>query len=507
VRWGPRFGIILAAASFLIYAATVFALPQVRDNSYPCERNSIAAAVTNVVYGQRLGTVYWGVLDLYLKNFDAPLEQLLRDTPGLGTTHPTPPAGYLMKTTEDGNGVGYLVVASTAFRVFGLHAWALPLTMLILMALSAALFLERHSGTVALVVTAYFSALTVMLFTPLMTVPAYAINIPVAGIRYFSLLTVLPAIHILLDTVGTAPTQPAALQRQTIMLGVQVAILVMATLVRGSMTAVIAAIAVVACVIAWRHRGDRCRLQPLRRKATVMALTALGLIAAIALWVPDNYIKQGRFGTVIWHRITLSLGLDEAFPYPGLKEMFPCEKFIPEGILPGTPDRNGHCMWLAYVVEHHIPTNTIATQTYGGNYEAGLRDAFFKIAWRYPSQVLKTFLIVKPTYIFWSLGASLAFDFSHFAPSAISLLLASLAVLLVSAIAAAPPLSQLSRVAGVAILCAACTLPPLIAVWAMPHTSADLLLLCLLLASLALGAIPQALQAALRRTHSAPAPA
>ena len=200
VRWRPRFGIILAVASFLIYAATVFALPQVRDNSYPCERSSIAAAVTNVVYGQRLGTVYWGLLDLYLKNFDVPLEQLLSDTPGLGSAHPTPPAGYLMKTTEDGNGVGYLVVATTAFRVFGLHAWALPLTMLILMALSGALFLGRHSGALAAVVTMYFSALTVMLFTPLMTVPAYAINIPVAGIRYFSLLTVLPAIHILLDT-------------------------------------------------------------------------------------------------------------------------------------------------------------------------------------------------------------------------------------------------------------------------------------------------------------------
>ena len=99
VRWGPRFGIVLAVASFLIYAAAVFVLPQVRDNSYPCERSSIAAAVTNVLYRQRLGTVYWGVLDLYLKNVDAPLEQVLRDTPGLGRAHPKPPAGYLMKTT------------------------------------------------------------------------------------------------------------------------------------------------------------------------------------------------------------------------------------------------------------------------------------------------------------------------------------------------------------------------------------------------------------------------
>jgi hypothetical protein len=489
----------------LIYAATVVALPQVRDNSYPCERSSIAAAVTNVLYGQRVGTVYSGILDLYLKSFDVPLEKLLRDTPGIGSDHPTPPAGYLMKTTGDGNGVGYLVVASAAFRVFGLHAWALPLAMLILMVVSAALFLRRHSGALAGVVTTYFAALTVMLFTPLMTVPAYASNIPVAGIRYFSLLTVLPAIHILLDILDGRPTQSAELRWQNIMLAAQAAILVMAILVRGSMTAVIAAIVVVMCIIAWRHRGGSGRVRPLRRKATVMGLTALGLVVAIALWVPDNYIKQGRFGTVIWHRITLSLGIDEAFPYPGVKEMFPCEKYIPEGILPGTPDRNGHCMWLAYVVEHHIPIDTIATQTYGGNYEAVLRDAFFRIAWRYPREVLKTFLIVKPAYIFWSVRTSLAFDLSGFSPLTIGLLLASLVVFLVNAIAAALPLSRLPRIAGVTALCGVCTLPPVIAVWAFPTTGADILLFCLLLFGLALGAIPQAVQATLRRTQSAPA--
>ena len=148
-----------------------------------------------------------------------------------------------------------------------------------------------------------------------------------------------------------------------------------------------------------------------------MGLTALVMLAGIALWVPDNYIKQGRFGTVIWHRITLSLGVDQAFPYPGVREMFPCEKYVPEGIQPGTPDRNGHCMWLAYAIEHHIPIDTIATQTYGGRYEAGLRDAFFRIAGRYPMQVLKVFLFVKPKYIFWSIGASLVFDFSAIRPS------------------------------------------------------------------------------------------
>lgn len=57
----------------------------------------------------------------------------------------------------------YLVFATVAFRLFGLHTWALTLSMLILIALSAAAFLLHFSGaTFASVVTLYFCSLTVM---------------------------------------------------------------------------------------------------------------------------------------------------------------------------------------------------------------------------------------------------------------------------------------------------------------------------------------------------------
>src|SRR6185312_2452476 len=129
-------------------------------------------------------------------------------------------------------------------------------------------------------------------------------------------------------------------------------------------------------------------------------------------------------------------------------------------------------------IEHKIPIDTIATQTYGSNYEAGLRDAFFRIAWRYPDRVLKAFLYNKPAYIFWSIGASIAFDLGSYSAIALGLLIAAVAVLLLNLIAAAPPLPQMRRIGGVAILCAACSIPPLIAVWALPDTSADLLFFC-----------------------------
>jgi hypothetical protein len=498
VRWRSGAGWALPAATFLIYAAIVFALPQVGDNSYPCERSSIAAAVTNVVYGARLGTVYSGVLDQSLKAINAPVEQVMRDTPGLGDDRPAPPAGPLMETTQDGNGVGYLVVAAAAFRLFGVHAWALVLAMLTLMAASGALFLWRFSA-LAGVVSLYFTALTAMLFTPLISTPNYAINIPVAGIRYFSLLTALPAFHLLLDILDIpAARRGSAAPGEYAALAAQAAILAIALLVRGSMTAIVVAIVVVGLAVAWRRRGER-RL--LGCKALAIGLTVVMLLGAIVLAVPHNYMKEGRFGTVIWHRVTLSLGFDPAFPYPGVREMFPCEKYIPEGIQPGSEDRNGHCIWLAYVIEHNIPIETIGDKTYGGEYEVALREAFFKIVRQNPGRALLTFLYYKPMYIPWSIGESLGFDFSKYSRMAIGLLIAALAVMLVSIIAIGPSPSQLPRLAGVTLVCAGCALPPPLAVWALPYTSADLLLFCLLLAGLAVAAITQAALRALRRSR------
>src|ERR1700687_3813391 len=69
-------GIILAALSFLIYVCTVFTLPQQRDNSFLVERMSVAAAVSNIVYGARLGMLYSGAWEGLYDAIDRPLHQL-----------------------------------------------------------------------------------------------------------------------------------------------------------------------------------------------------------------------------------------------------------------------------------------------------------------------------------------------------------------------------------------------------------------------------------------------
>ena len=213
---------ILAVASFLIYAATIFALPQVRDSRYCCEQSSFAAAVSDIVYGSRIGSMYTGVFDLFITHSTEPLPQMLKE---VRAELPAEPAGQLSSTTLDGNGVGYPVVATVAFRVFGFHWWAPIAVMLILMAVSMAAFMSRFRPTL---VTLYFSGLTAMLFTVLVWNPAVAAQIPVGGIRYFSLIGILPLFHILLSLMERQPF------RATAPLAVQTAILIVAGLARGT---------------------------------------------------------------------------------------------------------------------------------------------------------------------------------------------------------------------------------------------------------------------------------
>src|SRR6185437_9000965 len=151
--------IALAVVAFLIYASTVFILPQVRDSRYCCEQSSFAAAVSHIMYGSRVGRMYTGVFDTFMTHFTEPLPQTLE---AMRDELPAQPTGRLSPTTLDGNGVGYPLVATVAFRLFGLHWWAPIAVMLILMAASMAAFLRRFSPTL---VTFYFSGLTAMLFT------------------------------------------------------------------------------------------------------------------------------------------------------------------------------------------------------------------------------------------------------------------------------------------------------------------------------------------------------
>jgi hypothetical protein len=165
----------LAIASFLIYASTIFALPQVRDTAYCCEQTSFAAAVSNIVYGSRIGSMYTGVFDMFMTRFTQPFPKTLDE---IRAELPAQPVGQLSPTTLDANGVGYPLVATAAFRLFGFHWWAPIAVMLTLMAASMAAFLRRFPP---ILVTLYFCGLTLMLFTVLVSDPAMRMQISVGS--------------------------------------------------------------------------------------------------------------------------------------------------------------------------------------------------------------------------------------------------------------------------------------------------------------------------------------
>jgi hypothetical protein len=509
--------VALAVVAFVIYACTVFTLPHVRNSPACCEQSGVAAAISNIMYGAPLGSLYSGTFSYLIKRIDEPLSQTLEQAQIPGAGLPATPSGALYATTRDGNGVGYALVATAAFRLFGIHAWALQLTMLLLMALSAAAFLWRfHTAAFAGVVTLYFAALTVMLFGSLVWDPLTQFGIVVGGVRYFSLVSVLPLFHILLTLVDPRPSQRDTATRDAVLLALQTAIFLLTVLVRGSTLPQVAGIALVCMVLAWKHRRKPERLRALLGKLAVIGLAGVATLSAVAAAVPREYLTEGRFGPTIWERVTQGLGANPAWPFAGVNDMFDCKEFIPQGLQPGLLDDNGHCIWFDYVLKHHIPIETAGDNVLGGAYETAMREAFFKIAARDPADVLRTFIYYKPQRIVRSISRSMMFNFGGdqsrarkpagppvipYPPLAIGLLLVSLAVALVHFGIGAVSTAELSRIVGVTLLLAAFTLPTYIAAWAGPPVSADLLLYCLFGLGLAAGAMLVVVRSALPR-HS-----
>jgi hypothetical protein len=298
-----------------------------------------------------------------------------------------------------------------------------------------------------------------------------------------------------------------------VLLAVQAAILLLTVLVRGSTLPQVAGIALVCMVLAWKHRRKTEQLRTLFGKLAVIGLASVVSLSAIATAVPRDYLTEGRFGPAIWERVTQGLGMNPAWPYPGVTEMFDCKAYMPQGLRPGMLDENGHCIWFAYVVKHHIPIETAGDKVLDGSYETAMREAFFIIAARYPAEVLKTFIYYKPQRIVRSISRSMMFNFSGdqsrardpagvpvvpYPPLAIGLLLVSLAVALLHFGIGAVSTVELTRIVGATLLLAAFTLPTYLAVWASPPVAADLLLYCLFGLGLAAGVMLVAARSALR---------
>jgi hypothetical protein len=490
-------GIPFVAAA--IYIFTSLLLPWVWDGPYCCEQRGFAVAVSNIIYGAPLGTMRSDVLAYFLLHLYEPLGQTLAAlTEAIPVRSELLPI-FLQLTTDDGNGIGYPLFATAAFRLFGLYSWAPLFTMFLLMTVAAAAFLWRFGHRMASVVTVYFVALTIMLFTSIVWDPIYRSQVESASIRYFSLLAVIPVFHIILHLLDPPVADPAIRRRGYALLGIQTALLAFAILVRGSAASLLGAIGTVWLFLVWR----RDRLAPLLRDAVLIGSVGATLIAALIYVMPEEYRIEGRVGTVFWHRLVVSLTINPNFPFPGLTEMFDdCAKHG-EGLHRTTGDANAGCIWADYQRKHHLPVDA---SPYSRAYEAVLAKQFFAIVRAFPHAMFDTFFYYKSLKIYRSLRLVLITNFAdglnsagvtpgyHFFPypgSAIALLVVALTVGFAHVLTSGWmwPLA-IGRAGGVALWALLWTLPPYFVAWANPPTIADLILYVIFCSALALAMVP-----------------
>lgn len=474
-------------ASFFIYAWAALVVDRQQQNEFGPERSSIAAAASHDYYGAPLGMVYSGVFDVVVG------QKVTLDEALAQAAQRSIPPGELKGSTTDGNGIGYILHATISMELFGPRMSSVVLGMLCLMAVSAIAFICRFRDARAAVVVLYFTALTVMLYTALVWNPTFRVlfpvggamdafnnpsNISVGGIRYFSLVAILPAFHLWLEVIDRSKFSLRTHAWILLPLALQVIILILAILCRNSAGPLVGAIFVGWVVVGWRYRREPGTMARAFTKAALGAVVAVAFVGILLLSVSTTYASQGRFTETFWHRVFVSLGLSPSWPFGNLRQVYDCTANIPTGLVPGTEDQNGHCVFIVYAKKHNIPPEIFTTMTYSRTYDVALREAFFHILRLYPSEMFKIFFIYKPMLIPWSIRHSLYFRILGI-PAPLTLLFFLNLINFLAFSITAPSLARFAGQigAGTAAL-AAFSCIPYILVWALPHTSADLLLLC-----------------------------
>src|SRR5262249_50283696 len=152
----------------------------------------------------------------------------------------------------------------------------------------------------------------IMLFTPLVWDTNLATAIAIGGIRYFSLVSILPAFHLMLEFFDTRKYATKAAELATT--AVQVVVLLLAILTRNSSAPVVGALAIGCAAAILMNRGERGAAGRIVRKATYMAIVGVAFIGVLMLSVSKDYLSAGRFTETVWHRIFVSLGYNPAWP-------------------------------------------------------------------------------------------------------------------------------------------------------------------------------------------------
>lgn len=396
--------------------------------AFLAEREAFSAAVSTTVYGAPLGTMYSGV-SARIRDPNTPLETALKQT----TEGDVTPGSLLEDGGMDGNGIGYILLATWAMFLFGPHTACPILAMLALMAISGGALLWRFRDDHAVVMLLYFLGLTLLLFTPVVWEPRIAPEILIGGIRYFCVVGTLPAFHLAGELFDTAAARPAIGWWRFCSLAVQVVILILAVLTRTSNVALLGVIGLIGLYSLWRHRRNRWRLWRQLGNGAFIGGVAGGFFALIMLLLPPKYLSEGRATGIVWHRAFISLGINPAWPFGDLRENYDCDYdgFPGWRLEVGLLDKNGECVWLRYARTHNLsprPSSVYETVLH----ELVLREAFFNVARLYPRQVWETYIYYKSRMLYAEIEQAIypKFDPTDYSPLLRGLFVAAFGILL-----------------------------------------------------------------------------
>jgi hypothetical protein len=488
---GTRTG--LAVLAFAIYGSAVLSLHQERYSRWLVESEfGLAAAVSYSVYGTPLGMANANVFKLFRNisreqgdNRMSVQEAMVRVAAG------DIPAGDVLKTSTDGNGAGYPIFASLAMRLFGPQLSSLIDSFLLLVGISALVFIWRFRDDRLFMVPLQFFALTLMLLSPLAIDKWPVDESPIGGLRYFSVAGILPALHIFFEVTDRSRQAPAI--GNFILLLLQVFIFAFVMLARGSVGYLLAPTLLAALFGIWASRRNRPDLRRIIGKVGFTTVAGIAFVSIIATSVPD-YVTTGRLLGTVWHRAFVAFGLHPDWPFGNLREVYDCRDVIPKGLVRNPEDQNAHCVfWSAYAPDGELTDQQINGLLLDGDYEKKLRSAYFNVVLSYPWQVLELQVFYKSAMILWTLRNAIHFHLSAQSVTILRLVAVQFLVFVVFVgWGAYRGVSEITRRAWIIPVLFAFSLLPLYVAFSYPHTSIDTIFFMYASTAIGLGMLIQA---------------
>ncbi|TWT45265.1 MraY-like glycosyltransferase [Phycisphaerae bacterium RAS1] len=388
---------------FMGYCLSVLSLEQHEHAPFYPETDCIAAGISFAHYGTRMGRVNgtpYGMLRTPGSKPQDAIRQILEDKL---------PAGDVLPTTTDGNGIGCPIFASLSFALFGVDLKSLNYGMLFLVGLSTLAFALRFPGRQLIAIQLSQIALTIMLLTPLTSSDSVVGQVSIGGLRYFFVIGIIPGIHLFHELLYFWKRRTTG-GRAIMLAGLQMLILVLAIYVRGTPAYLLWPVWCGLVLVSWANPRDAVRKRLVFRFGAVI----VGLYVASKLfWValmPFSYVRTGQLNGGFWHRVFISQSAHPKWVYPGLAEQYDCTHLFKEGLHQHGGDRNGHCVWVSLPQNRNRSEHEAGRELFHAEYERQLRNAFFYVVREFPKETCEAFFYYKPQHIIPTLKEALNID-------------------------------------------------------------------------------------------------